>query len=87
MRDPRMDDPDLSLRLLFVLWPEAAEVFLSHRMVCFGCPIVPFHTVSISNLITLILHFLYAFRKWCVRIWQVQALPFHLTRSLALKML
>lgn len=45
MRDPRMDDPDLSLRLLFVLWPEAAEVFLSHRMVCFGCPIAPFHTV------------------------------------------
>lgn len=45
MRDPAMDDPDLPLRLLFELWPETAQVFLSRRMVCFGCPIAPFHTV------------------------------------------
>lgn len=41
----RMDDPDLPLGLLFANWPAAATVFLSHRMVCFGCPIAPFHTV------------------------------------------
>ncbi|MFN4129249.1 MAG: DUF1858 domain-containing protein [Paracoccaceae bacterium] len=45
MFGPRMDDPDLPLRLLFDHWPAAATVFLSRRMVCFGCPIAPFHTV------------------------------------------
>jgi hybrid cluster-associated redox disulfide protein len=45
MGDPRLDDPDLPLLGLFGHWPETAQVFLSHRMVCFGCPIAPFHTV------------------------------------------
>lgn len=45
MRGPRLDDPDLPLRLVFDRWPETAPVFLSHRMFCFGCPIAPFHTV------------------------------------------
>ncbi|MFN4156180.1 MAG: DUF1858 domain-containing protein [Paracoccaceae bacterium] len=45
MPGPRMDDPDLPLALLFCRWPATAGVFLSHRMVCFGCPIAPFHTV------------------------------------------
>ncbi len=45
MRSPNIDDPDVALRLLFELWPDAAAVFLSHRMYCFGCPIAPFHTV------------------------------------------
>ncbi len=45
MRGPRLDDPDLPLRLLFDRWPETAQVFLSRRMFCFGCPIAPFHTV------------------------------------------
>ncbi len=45
MFGPRMDDPDLPLRLLFDHWPETAGVFLAHRMFCFGCPIAPFHTV------------------------------------------
>ena len=46
MPGPRIDDPDMPLRLLFDLWPDTAAVFLSHRMFCFGCPIAPFHTVS-----------------------------------------
>ncbi|MDT8854241.1 hypothetical protein RNZ50_04150 [Paracoccaceae bacterium Fryx2] len=46
MRGPRKDDPDLPLCGLFDLWPETAAVFLARRMVCFGCPIAPFHTVS-----------------------------------------
>ncbi len=45
MRGPRLDDPDLSLHLLFEQWPQTAAVFLSRRMLCFGCPITPFHTV------------------------------------------
>jgi len=43
---PDIDDPDLPLLSLFQSWPETAGVFLSHRMLCFGCPIAPFHTVE-----------------------------------------
>lgn len=45
MGGPRLDDPDLPLRVLFDHWPQTAAVFLSRRMLCFGCPIAPFHTV------------------------------------------
>lgn len=45
MRGPRLDDPDLSLRLVFQHWPEVAAVFRAHKMACLGCPIAPFHTV------------------------------------------
>lgn len=39
------DDPDLPLQVMFGRWPAAVSVFLAHRMLCFGCPIAPFHTV------------------------------------------
>ncbi len=44
---PKMDidDPDLPLSDLIERWPAAGAVFLSQRMLCFGCPIAPFHTV------------------------------------------
>ncbi len=45
MFSPRLDDPDLPLSVLFDLWPATAQVFLSRRMLCFGCPITPFHSV------------------------------------------
>ena len=45
MRGPRLDDPDLPLRLLFDRWPQVGSVFRAQRMLCFGCPIAPFHTV------------------------------------------
>ncbi len=45
MRRPDIDDPDLPLADLFRAWPETAAVFLRRRMLCFGCPIAPFHTV------------------------------------------
>lgn len=41
-----IDDPDLPLACLFIEWPNAASAFLSRRMLCFGCPIAPFHTVT-----------------------------------------
>ena len=45
MSGPKIDDPDMPLRLLFDGWPDTAAVFLAHHMFCFGCPIAPFHTV------------------------------------------
>lgn len=44
-RPPAIDDPDLSLAQMFERWPTTAGVFLRHRMLCFGCPIAPFHGV------------------------------------------
>lgn len=45
MHGPVMDDPDLPLRRVFERWPDVAAVFRGRGMVCFGCPIAPFHTV------------------------------------------
>jgi hybrid cluster-associated redox disulfide protein len=45
MNEPNIDDPNLPLVQLFSRWPKTVSVFRSHRMLCFGCPIVPFHTV------------------------------------------
>ena len=45
MEPPSIEDPDLPLSRLFDLWPETGHVFLEARMLCFGCPIAPFHTV------------------------------------------
>ncbi|MES2334331.1 MAG: DUF1858 domain-containing protein [Pseudomonadota bacterium] len=44
-RGPRLDDPDLPLQQLFARWPQVAAAFRARGMVCFGCPIAPFHTV------------------------------------------
>ena len=44
-RRPNIDDPELPLSRLFQHWPDTAGVFLTRRMLCFGCPIAPFHTV------------------------------------------
>lgn len=44
MRD-KIDDPDLTLDVLFRTWPMVTEVFIAHRMLCPCCPIAPFHTV------------------------------------------
>lgn len=44
--EPSIEDPDLPLSRLFALRPETGHVFLDARMLCFGCPIAPFHTVA-----------------------------------------
>ena len=41
-----IDDPDLPLASLMDRWPAVIGVFLRHRMLCVGCPIAPFHTVT-----------------------------------------
>ena len=40
-----IDDPDVPLQRLFERWPELGQAFIEERMLCFGCPIAPFHTV------------------------------------------
>ncbi len=45
MTNKDINNPDMPLQLLFNKWPDIAAVFLSHRMLCFGCPIAPFHTI------------------------------------------
>jgi hybrid cluster-associated redox disulfide protein len=45
-----IEDPDMPLQMMFHRWPAAVSVFLAHRMLCFGCPIAPFHTVSDARL-------------------------------------
>ncbi len=45
MTVPDISNPDLPLQMLFDRWPATARVFLSHGMLCFGCPIAPFHTI------------------------------------------
>jgi hybrid cluster-associated redox disulfide protein len=46
MHDAQPDDPDLALVDLMTLWPETIPVFVRHRMLCVGCLIGPFHTVT-----------------------------------------
>ena len=42
----RLDDPDLPLEDLMREWPQTISVFMRHRMLCVGCLISPFHTVT-----------------------------------------
>ena len=42
----RLDDPDLPLADLMTAWPQTIPVFLRHGMLCVGCLVGPFHTVT-----------------------------------------
>jgi hybrid cluster-associated redox disulfide protein len=46
MGTPRLDDPDLPLADMMSYWPETIPVFLRHHMLCVGCLVGPFHTIS-----------------------------------------
>ncbi len=46
MRGPSFDDPDLPLSELMTRWPQTVTVFMRHGMICVGCLISPFHTVT-----------------------------------------
>ena len=46
MRPTRLDDPDLPLADLMSIWPDTIPVFVKHRMLCVGCLVSPFHTVT-----------------------------------------
>lgn len=45
MSAPDIDDPDLVLTSIFRLWPQTPAVFIRHNMLCYGCPIAPYHTI------------------------------------------
>jgi hybrid cluster-associated redox disulfide protein len=45
MPKPSIEDPDLPLVQIFQHWPATAGAFIERKMLCFGCPIAPFHTV------------------------------------------
>lgn len=40
------DDSDLPLSEVFAALPDAALVFIAKRMLCPGCPVAPFHTIT-----------------------------------------
>ncbi|AUR01195.1 DUF1858 domain-containing protein [Phaeobacter inhibens] len=46
MPPPKLDDPDLPLDVLITIWPETVRVFMDHDMLCVGCMVSPFHSVS-----------------------------------------
>ena len=39
-------DPDMPVDALMRKWPATVRVFMKHQMLCIGCPIGPFHTVT-----------------------------------------
>ena len=39
-------DPDMPVDTIMRRWPATVRVFMKHRMLCIGCPIGPFHTVT-----------------------------------------
>ncbi|WP_375263661.1 DUF1858 domain-containing protein [Palleronia sp.] len=46
MQPPSLDTPDLALPDLMETWPETIAVFLRYRMLCVGCVIGRFHTIT-----------------------------------------
>lgn len=42
----RLYHPDLPLFELLKIWPEMTPVFFRHQMVCVGCLVSQFHTVT-----------------------------------------
>ncbi|MBK5932605.1 hybrid cluster-associated redox disulfide protein [Rhodovulum imhoffii] len=42
----RLDDPDLPLADLMAEWPQTIPVFMQRKLLCVGCPVSPFHTIS-----------------------------------------
>jgi len=41
-----INDPDLNLAALIARWPQTIPVFFQHKMLCVGCLVSRFHTIS-----------------------------------------
>lgn len=39
-------DADMTMDAVMRTWPETVRVVLEHGMLCVGCPVGPFHTVT-----------------------------------------
>lgn len=37
---------DLNLTAIMERWPQTLPVFIRHKVLCLGCTIAPFHTIS-----------------------------------------
>jgi hybrid cluster-associated redox disulfide protein len=46
MNDPWTFDPDMPVDTIMRNWPATVRVMMDHRMLCVGCPIAIFHTVT-----------------------------------------
>lgn len=46
MNKPKAIDPDMTVDEIMRRWPAAIGVVLRHGMLCVGCPIGVFHTVT-----------------------------------------
>jgi len=46
MKADGVTNPDLSLADLMAAWPETITVFIRHKMLCVGCMVSPFHSVT-----------------------------------------
>ena len=46
MRAERIVDPDMPVDEIMRRWPSTIAVMIRHHMLCVGCPIGPFHTVT-----------------------------------------
>lgn len=46
MDQPNINVPDLCVRVMMDLWPQPIPVFLRYRMLCVGCYVSQFQTVS-----------------------------------------
>ena len=44
-RKPKLD-PDMPVDTLMREWPATVQVFIRNKLLCIGCPIGPFHTVT-----------------------------------------
>jgi hybrid cluster-associated redox disulfide protein len=46
VKQQRALDPDMPVDEVMRKWPATISVLLKHRMLCVGCPIGPFHSVT-----------------------------------------
>lgn len=46
MRGKQTIDPDMPVNEIMHRWPATIAVMVRHGMLCIGCPIGPFHTVT-----------------------------------------
>ena len=46
MAKVRRPDPDMSMDEIMRKWPDTIGVLIKHGMLCVGCPIALFHTVT-----------------------------------------
>ncbi len=46
MREPKRLNPDMCMDDIMRRWPETIAVLIRHGMLCVGCPIAIYHTVT-----------------------------------------